>query len=581
MRVPHLAHHSVVKVGQVSPTQLQAAMRSAPLHCSQSGHGQNEVKAYCETCDCLVCLDCIIEAHANHTNVKLSSITKACREKMEGYLKSSQEMLATGLPAVQGDCIRVLEELEMSKQAATLAIEEAFTQLLLTLEQRKKTLLSEVEESFLAMETAATTLQKEQVENIHRDLGRCTEMVSHVLHTHTDHEVVAVERLLSTEVQAVLNRVEGVSQSRDQHSSVTVSMETANLIAEMSQFGCIEGLQLFDDTHVASPEVTSQDPGTSSMVTSSMVTSSKVASAAAGKSKKKRYHPYCPQAATNGAHVAPPSSTLAPPIAVGVVSTVFSSRSLNYQTLNQPHLAISITSPGSVAIHESGDVYIIPRSENYVCVFDPAGRQKDVIQRTSCYPNSIAIRGNTLYMADDTKDCVWVQLANDGGKVPRHLGDGQLNGPTAVAVDDRNRVIVSDKGNRVLMFSRKGGLLLTIYGNGSGDHTFGEPQGLAFDPQGNIHVAASHTRAIKVFTPTGAFVRMYGDLCDPKGITVDDKGYSFVTDGFSFSDGRLLIYDPQGSLVHQVQVHSPSGVALGPGGGVFIASENEVLKYSI
>ena len=79
-------------------------------------------------------------------------------------------------------------------------------------------------------------------------------------------------------------------------------------------------------------------------------------------------------------------------------------------------------------------------------------------------------------------------------------GQGQLNGPVSVIVDQRDRLIVSDSNNhRVVILDQAGTWLLTINGNVSGSHRFQDPYGLALDPQGNIHVAAYGSNTIKVF----------------------------------------------------------------------------------
>ena len=48
----------------------------------------------------------------------------------------------------------------------------------------------------------------------------------------------------------------------------------------------------------------------------------------------------------------------------------------------------------------------------------------------------------------------------------------------------------------IQIFNEVGGWLLTIDGKVSGNHCFQYPYGLAFDPEGNIHVAARDSNAI-------------------------------------------------------------------------------------
>ena len=132
------------------------------------------------------------------------------------------------------------------------------------------------------------------------------------------------------------------------------------------------------------------------------------------------------------------------------------------------------------------------------------------------------------------------------------------------------------------VFNENGGWLLTIDGNGSGNHRYYSPSSLALDPLGNIHVASWGSNTIKVFTKEGVYIRMYGDPIGPRGIAIDDEGYSLVSE----RDGHCLsIYDPEGIKIHTVgNLENPYGTALDPrDGSVFIANygANTVLKYCV
>ena len=81
------------------------------------------------------------------------------------------------------------------------------------------------------------SLQKEQLVKIQDEIGRYTEMTSHILLTHTDHEVVALGDLLPTELKATLKKVEGVSLTPSQSSDIHVTLQTDSLMKALSKFG--------------------------------------------------------------------------------------------------------------------------------------------------------------------------------------------------------------------------------------------------------------------------------------------------------------------------------------------------------
>ena len=85
----------------------------------------------------------------------------------------------------------------------------------------------------------------------------------------------------------------------------------------------------------------------------------------------------------------------------------------------------------------------------------------------------------------------------------------------------------------------------------------------------NIHVDDKNSNSIKIFTPEGTYVRSYGELRDPTGITIED--YSLVAE---HEGSSLSIFDPHGYNIHTVcRITVPWCVALDPvSGTLYVAS---------
>ena len=69
------------------------------------------------------------------------------------------------------------------------------------------------------------------------DIGHYTDMASQILLTNTDHEIVALGGLIPTELQATLKRVQTISLTPNQERSITVSVQTDDLIQKLSKLG--------------------------------------------------------------------------------------------------------------------------------------------------------------------------------------------------------------------------------------------------------------------------------------------------------------------------------------------------------
>ena len=603
----HLSKHNMVGLDQEGARQLHTTMKPRDHYCSQLNHEENKLNFYCETCSLLVCRVCSTVAHKNHTVKEICTVAKTHQMEITGALENAKEVVAM-LTEAMDENNKMIEQVEISKQTASLAINQAFEILQQTLEERKKTLSSELEAISLS-KTTALTLQKEQFEKMVGDIGHYTDMASQILQTHTDHEIVALGGLIPTELQATLNRVQTISLTPNWHSNITVSVQTDDLIPKLSKLGNLSEFNLspssstWTSTSVAKvgtrynikiQSMTSEEaeyPHGGVEVKGEMRSTTNNGAAVYGEVEDHRDGTYTltltPQTAgphqllitMDGQHVQNSPNDL----------DVRPKR--EYRTLCNAQLVIRCHRPRCVAIHDDGDIYV-GSEDHCIYVFNHTGQLKNTIGSRGSgdgqffFPSDISIKGDVLYVVDNGNHHVQ-KLTSSGNFLhefgQKGLGQGQFICPVGVIIDSNNKLIVSDLNNHsIQIFNENGGWLLTIDGNGSGSHSFESPRGLALDPQGNIHVAASGSNTIKVFTKEGVYVRMYGDPDRPTGIAIDDEGYSLVCE---WGGNCLSIYDPEGNKIHTVgNLKNPYDTALDPrDGSVFIANygANTVWKYCV
>ena len=603
----HFSKHNTVGLDQEGARQLHTTKKPRDHYCSQPSHGNNSLNFYCETCSLLVCLHCTTVAHKSHTVKEISTVAKTLQIEITGALEDAKNVV-TKLTGAMDENNRMIGKVEISKRNASLAIIKAFETLEQTLEERKKTLLSELEAISLS-KTTALTLQKEQFEKMVGDIGHYTDMASQILQTHTDHEIVALGGLIPTELQATLKRVQTISLTPNQLSNITVSVQTDDLIRQLSKFGNVldfypsPSSSTWTSTSVAKvgtryrvkvQSKTSKGeeyPHGGIEVKGEMRSKTHNGAVVYGEVEDHRDGTYTitltPQTAgphqllitMDGQHVqnSPNDRDVRP--------------KRDYRILCNAQQMIQCNEPKSVAIHDNGDIYVVS-DDGCIYVFDQTGQLKNTIGSSGSgdgqfsYPSGISIKGDVLYVADSSNNRV--QKLTSSGKFlhkfgQKGSGQGQFNRPWGVIIDSNNKLIVSDYDNhRIQIFNEDGGWLLTIDGKGSGNHRFYSPSSLALDPQGNIRVASWGSHTIKVFTKEGVYVRMYGDPNSPTGIAIDDEGYSLVSECWG---NCLSIYDPEGNKIHTVgNLKNPYGTALDPrDGSVFIANygADTVLKYCV
>ena len=134
--------------------------------------------------------------------------------------------------------------------------------------------------------------------------------------------------------------------------------------------------------------------------------------------------------------------------------------------------------------------------------------------------------------------------------------------------------------NQVCVYNTDGTFAYNITGNASDGSRLTNPWSVAFDPSGNLHVANNTSPCVKVFTPDGKYITQYGSgqMASAAGITIDEEGYSFITE----HNSGVLVFDPQHQLLTSYQgFQNPAGICFDKEGFLYVADShnNQVKKY--
>ena len=158
--------------------------------------------------------------------------------------------------------------------------------------------------------------------------------------------------------------------------------------------------------------------------------------------------------------------------------------------------------PQGIAYSTSNNkVYVTDGFNRRIVIFNSDLSFASAFQDDLYHPSGIACVNAKVYVSDDHSIKVFTEegkLLNDFGRFG--YGEGELNGPSTLAVDTNGLVYVCETSNhRVSIFNSEGQFVKTFGSEGSKPGQFMQPHGIAVDSCGVVYVCEMDNSRIQMF----------------------------------------------------------------------------------
>ena len=587
-----LCHHELLHIKNLNISSFLT--KTKPSFCPR--HPKEPLDLYCQVCHTISCRLCVLTGHVGHTCTDLDQVADSNKQELQQCLLPLTTAISE-LQSSQEKNTAAQLQLKENTEHVKAAIESAFEALYTALRKRKEKLLQKLHKMSSLKQTRLKK-KRDEIVRAAKKLSSSVNVIESTVATYTSSELVSVCDTLKTYLHnKKINHYDvNITQSPSVSSSeIKFLVDPKVLVTEVDQFGKVES---------------TVDPS------SSVIIGSQISRAIVGKKHtiiletKDREGGRCCEGEEK--------------VKVTLIDKDKSDHSINGTVLDkgtgQYELSFTPPSPGTYEVHVTIDnehiknspftVYARPyrdyrQLKEPVTVFETdKSSQKphcifvssDGTIYVSCYtavykykkdgsliarigidegtvkfkPDNwgVAVKGDVLYVANNGVNSI-IKLTTTGKLTGQF---GHFNEAWGLSIDKEGKSFVTDV-NGVHIFNSDETILRTI-------KCGTVVKGLALDPSGNIHVTCRNEGYVAVYSQTGKYLRCYGEgqLKSPYGITVDEEGYSLVSE--RIHDGQLKIFSPEGKLIHCVgDLQYSAGVCINNDSNIFVTSENDRKVY--
>ena len=587
-----------------------------------------ELELYCETCEELICLECVVKGgkHHHHDSELLEKALTKCEDEFTSSLKPMEKQvkaLTKALAEIDTRC----KDITIQRVAIETDVEKTIAQLHATLDNRKQELVSELHE-ITKGKLVALERQKNQMQTTLTQISSCLDFIKAKLNHGSEGEVVRMKTTIWAAVKRAKSLTSAFQLKPNTDADIIFSHSLSDMNTLCQKYGDVSAPEMqmaySSNCYATGNGLTEGTVGEQSTVVLHAVNFKGQPSERLIKSLKcklvsktantttKVWTKKCSlnqyeisyQPAIEGKHQlhikVEGQHIRGSPFTVNVLPAGGQDAPANDSVLTLER----VEKPWGVTVNQRGEVVVTESGAYCISVFSPNGaRLKSFGQYGSDdgefnYPHGVAVDGQGNILVADCENHRIQKFTADGkflASAGNKEGEAlQLRKPIDIAFNSHNeRLYVVDECHRVYIVNSDLTLFHTFGEKGTGRGQFNYPYGITCDNRGDVYVVDNRNNRIQIFTAKGTFLKMFGSdgdegqslLNGPVGIALDNASeLVYVSD----CNHQMNVFTFTGQFVRQFcqygakagELKYPCGLAMDNAGVLYVCdNENYRLQY--
>ena len=558
--------HRVLALKDFQDKDYEDVMKR-PAFCPKEDHNKEQLKYFCKDCEMPLCQICVTLDHGGHNMKLIKEEAERQKTKMTSFIEKQQHNLQAKMNAVSrldGECATLIQQGEDVKREIQTFVDN----LIAVIEANKKNIFAEVEKE-INKSIESIIKRKTEIERQMTAIKSSLEKAEKIFTRRTNAEIVQLKKSSDT-------IFEGVHQ-----------IEPTDCDPELvAHFVFVENYKLFNT-------VKTEQIGTLKKPTKASHCDIEGKGLEEGIALREAHFTLTTKD-TEGRQCYNERDHVTVEIRDEQGRECTSEIQINdckdglYQVRYCPR------DPGKcqVVVKVNGEhvrdspfsVQVTPFQFKPVLSFGKVGSSEGMFR----LPWAVAVNAKDEIAVTDYRNHR-VQIFNSEGNYLRLLGrsatkEGEFNFPFGITYHNNGNIFVADNCNEnstIQIFSGKGEYVGTFGKRGSLDSQLSNSlRGLSVDSDGNIIVADSGNRLIKIFSPDGNFLTKIGEQgsftlpfhC------IQYERYLIVSD---YSEHCIKVFDRKGNFQYKFgkegggdgELNNPSGLSVSKSGHLMVCDE--------